>query len=575
MAQSNSLRLVSFNCRGWNSGRYLIHDISHLFDFCFVQEHWLFDSQLGLLNFSPDFSSFGVSGMDDSILLGRPYGGCAILYRKSLAPFVSHLPFPSKRFCALKVSFNDVSFLCICVYFPTDYHDINSRDAFVQLLGEIEGFIDSITFDHLVIGGDFNVDLSVPSIRASCLSDFLSDKALICVDHLPASSIEYTFFSDANNSTSWLDHFFCDSTLASLTMSVSPLLYGSNLSDHIPISIVFDICPSSLPVKSPQIPNTHSHSTNWAQVDNYNIEQFLASIVSNLPVLPDEVFYCCNPHCKVHSADISQYLTSFLNCISVAACNALPSIPSTVRKHKIPGWNDAAKDLRDKANFWYRVWLEAGSPSAGVLAVIKKKSKSRYKYEVRRLKRRREHIAREKLAKAFSIRNKKDFWQNVKKFRSTSQASSHHRIDGVIDDKATSELFRDKLSITLNKHACHSFNSGSLGQSLDNPIFSAFSFETVLDTIQHLKRDKKDDSSLVSNHFIIAAPVIAEPLANFFSVLLRHGFLPAQLVNCVLVPIPKPGKNPSSSDSYRPIALASTLIVRSLSGVSYWITLTF
>ena len=276
-------------------------------------------------------------------------------------------------------------------------------------------------------------------------------------------------------------------------------------------------------------------------------------------MLPDEVFYCCNPHCKVHSADISQYLTSFLNCISVAACNALPSIPPTVRKHKVPGWNDAAKDLRDKANFWYRVWLEAGSPSAGVLAVIKKKSKSRYKYEVRRLKRRREHIAREKLAKAFSIRNKKDFWQNVKKFRSTSQASSHHRIDDVIDDKATSELFRDKLSITLNKHACHSFNSGSLGQSLDNPIFSAFSFETVLDAIQHLKRDKKDDSSLVSNHFIIAAPVIAEPLANFFSVLLRHGFLPAQLVNCVLVPIPKPGKNPSSSDSYRPIALASTL----------------
>ena len=112
MAQSNSLRLVSFNCRGWNSGRYLIHDMSHLFDFCFVQEHWLFDSQLGLLNFSPHFSSFGVSGMDDSILLGRSYGGCAILYRKSLAPFVSHLPFPSKRFCALKVSFNDVSFLC-------------------------------------------------------------------------------------------------------------------------------------------------------------------------------------------------------------------------------------------------------------------------------------------------------------------------------------------------------------------------------------------------------------------------------------------------------------------------------
>ena len=30
-------------------------------------------------------------------------------------------------------------------------------------------------------------------------------------------------------------------------------------------------------------------------------------------------------------------------------------------------------------------------------------------------------------------------------------------------------------------------------------------------------------------------------------------------MNYVLVPIPTPGKNPSSSDSYRPITLASTL----------------
>ena len=117
------------------------------------------------------------------------------------------------------------------------------------------------------------------------------------------------------------------------------------------------------------------------------------------------------------------------------------------------------------------------------------------------------------------------------------------------------ELFCDKLSVTLNKHECHSFNSCSLDQSLDYPVYFAFSFETVLDAIQHLKRDKKDDSSLASNRFIVAAPVIAEPLANFFSVLLRHGFFPAQLVNCVLVPIPKPGKNPPSSDSYRPITL--------------------
>ena len=147
----------------------------------------------------------------------------------------------------------------------------------------------------------------------------------------------------------------------------------------------------------------------------------------------------------------------------------------------------------------------------------------------------------------------------MKQLRKSSQTPVHHRIDGIVDDMTTSEVFRNKLSLTLNKYASHPFNPTSLTQDLDSSIYHTFSSDTVFEAIQHLKRNKKDDSNLVSNHFIIAAPVIAEPLANLFSVLLRHGFLPAQLVNCVLVPIPKPGKPPSSSDSYRPIALASTL----------------
>ena len=103
---------------------------------------------------------------------------------------------------------------------------------------------------------------------------------------VPVSSIEYTFHSDANNSISWLDHFFCDSTLASLTLSASPLLYGSNLSDHIPIVVTFDICLSSLSAKPPQPSHTHSSvSTNWAQVSDTHVEQFIASIDSSLPVL--------------------------------------------------------------------------------------------------------------------------------------------------------------------------------------------------------------------------------------------------------------------------------------------------
>ena len=60
--------LVSYNCRGWNSGRTLINDFIDDFDLCFVQEHWLLNSQLDCLTLSPQFCSTGVSGMDDVLL---------------------------------------------------------------------------------------------------------------------------------------------------------------------------------------------------------------------------------------------------------------------------------------------------------------------------------------------------------------------------------------------------------------------------------------------------------------------------------------------------------------------------
>ena len=41
--------------------------------------------------------------------------------------------------------------------------------------------------------------------------------------------------------------------------------------------------------------------------------------------------------------------------------------------------------------------------------------------------------------------------------------------------------------------------------------------------------------------------------------MLRHGYVPNSLRDCILQPIPKPGKDPSNSDNYRPIALAPTL----------------
>ena len=61
------------------------------------------------------------------------------------------------------------------------------------------------------------------------------------------------------------------------------------------------------------------------------------------------------------------------------------------------------------------------------------------------------------------------------------------------------------------------------------------------------------------NHFIYAKDALSAPLSQLFTAMLRCGIVPNTLRDCILVPIPKPGKDPSSSDSYRPIALAPIL----------------
>ena len=61
------------------------------------------------------------------------------------------------------------------------------------------------------------------------------------------------------------------------------------------------------------------------------------------------------------------------------------------------------------------------------------------------------------------------------------------------------------------------------------------------------------------NHFTCASSTLTQPLSKLFPAMLRHDYVPKSLRDCVLQPILKPGKDPSDSDNYHPIASAPTL----------------
>ena len=86
-----------------------------------------------------------------------------------------------------------------------------------------------------------------------------------------------------------------------------------------------------------------------------------------------------------------------------------------------------------------------------------------------------------------------------------------------------------------------------------------FSEADVLEAISRLKLGKSDAEGVHSEHVTLASSALASPLAMFFTSLLRHGYLPQCLRDCVLVPLPKRNKDTTCSQNYRPIALASSL----------------
>ena len=138
----------------------------------------------------------------------------------------------------------------------------------------------------------------------------------------------------------------------------------------------------------------------------------------------------------------------------------------------------------------------------------------------------------------------------------------------VIDNQSTdddiSNLFSTQLKGVLNS-ANNSVNRSKLLTTVSDSLCSSdldsvsVTPSIVLEASSHLKRGKSDGTPLSSNHFICTSEVLCEPLSKLFTTILRHGHIPSCLRDCILQPIPKPGKDPSVSDNYRPIALAPIL----------------
>ena len=563
------LSLVSYNSRGFSVNRKsIIYELCNLYDIVMLQEHWLLDSQLHhLQSFHGSFSCHAVSGVDASrnIITGRPYGGLAILWNKTLDNVVKIVECKCNRLVAIILKCVDVELLLINVYMPCDSG--NTYSEYREVLDCVCTIINSYDVDMIIFGGDFNCDFKRSSPNMTLLSNFIDTEDLTNANNSCNSDIKCTYVNHFNGSCSTIDHFFVSENLVDCVVKLKTLDYGDNLSDHIPLSVKFNIPIERLSLKQNK---GLTRGIAWKKVteqDYLNYSHILKDRLCNVQV-DNTLLHCNNFQCNEHTSVVNVYFNNIINSCLEAGEIAFPKCKEKVsHAQSISGWDELVKPHQEKAILWHKIWKDIGRPKSGLVADIMRKTRLKYHYAIRYAKKNVDSIRNNKLAENLLKSNIKDFWSEIKKIKGRNR-NTVVSIDNVNDDVNISELFADKYKSLYNSVSYNVDDMNVILSQIDNTLSESndlsdcvISCKDVENGIKHLKKHKADIlSGLYSDHLIYGGHSLNVHLGLLLSAILVHGSAPDAMLYSAMVPIPKNYKKTlTDSDNYRAIAMGNVI----------------
>ena len=153
-----------------------------------------------------DYLFVGKSGFDNSASLvnGRPHGGVAILYKKSLGHFITQINIASRRSCAVMVKLRSTTCFLCNVYLPVDFQSQSVVDpSYETTLDEIEGIMSATSCDDTILCGDFNTDFDRLNAQTRLLNDFIDRNNLMVGWNCNVAKKESTYVNLALGHIIW------------------------------------------------------------------------------------------------------------------------------------------------------------------------------------------------------------------------------------------------------------------------------------------------------------------------------------------------------------------------------------
>ena len=182
-----NIKMCTFNCTGLKSSvEFVARSLCDNYEIIALQETWLLPHDIPLCDtIHPQYCAFATSSVDvgAGVVRGRPYGGLAFLYRRSLESHMTPVTFGEDRILGLKYEDEHKTILFMNVYLPTQSNE--NYDMYVSTLGRVMAIIHELGPDAVCVMGDFNARPHTPfyeELQRCCTDNNLS---IIDVTHLP------------------------------------------------------------------------------------------------------------------------------------------------------------------------------------------------------------------------------------------------------------------------------------------------------------------------------------------------------------------------------------------------------
>lgn len=322
--------------------------------------------------------------------------------------------------------------------------------------------------------------------------------------------------------------------------SVLPSLYGS---DHYPVHLGL-VSPSVVNATRPE--RFQTKKADWPLYKSFTCTDVDPSVFDS----------------------VDCFLDRLVDILHTAAQHAMPPTPSTFRAPPVPWWDDSLSDAK-------RVCLQAERRLRrnGCLAhrIAYKRAKAKLRYLCKCA---RQNHWREFISSINQHTTLHSIWKKVGKISGKFSASPlpvlRDRLGNMVCDPArVADLLNESYSAVSHssaysddfrrrKQQCES-RSLSFRTRRSYSYNAPFSYEELVSALQSARESAPGLDNVPYSLIKRAHPSFLRALLYLYNWVYRDACFPASWGLSVIVPFLKPGKEPTSPSSYRPISLTSCL----------------